>query len=584
MSIGPGGPEQLLRERHEGLVVPESPVLVTPWGFLPEIKQRLLDSVEARAVFNSEQVGGIKEALTTAATRFGSGLSELPEFLDTMRRLEEYVRLTGEGTEAEREYVKHVMRTDEEIAVIFARISRNPGSIEENSRSVTEEGAAQFHQKWTVSVDGYGHESVAEHAIIREAVENAPSLDVDYVTDNRLASLTEFSGRFKGRQGVGHFTPDSVSRDPHLNRRWQEVHALVFGFHDMMMEKGAVYIQTDEAKGKHPRRKLTTKVVADQVKNLMPASRLSSVTITMNAREAENVFRKLLSSPHPSVNRLGQVMKEHALRVAPTLVKYADRNDFLVASREGIGALVERERLQGDYPDIREGKSVDLYSYDPEADAKFLAAATYHDPDTGNWRDLVAKFSAMTVDQKEAALLDVLGKMGKFDKPIRAIEMPSDYVVEYPGMTYGTWRDYKRHRMEYYEAKDLDTRFGYEVPPLFTEMDESADSQFHGCVKSLHRVMGEVDKLFREVRAVDSYAAQYCVTRLHYRPAIAKFNVREAFHLINLRTSGSAIPFIRTLMWDLFDQLKEANPLIMKHLQLKLEARPRPERDFPWSV
>ena len=57
--------------------------------------------------------------------------------------------------------LSNTLRTEEELAVIFAKVSRNPGSFEELAKSVTEEGASNFHKKWTVSIEGYGHASIA---------------------------------------------------------------------------------------------------------------------------------------------------------------------------------------------------------------------------------------------------------------------------------------------------------------------------------------------------------------------------------------------------------------------------------------
>jgi thymidylate synthase ThyX len=185
--------------------------------------------------------------------------------------------------------------------------------------------------------------------------------------------------------------------------------------------------------------------------------------------------------------------------------------------------------------------------------------------------------------EKLVLMKALLGKLDRWDVPIRALEFAGDYLVEYAGMTYGDWREYKRHRMQSYVAKDLDIKWGYMVPPLAVEMDQSENSEFHGSVEMIKKVMDEVAKLFKEVAKVDPVAARYCVTRLHYRPAVAKFNVRELFHLMKLRTSGNAHPFIRRLMWPLFDQIKKVNPLIAEHLQIRLEKDKRPSRDSMWS-
>ena len=52
--------------------------------------------------------------------------------------------------------------SEEEKAVIFAKCARSPESFTEIAKTVTKEGAEQFHEKFVVN---YGHASVGEMAI-----------------------------------------------------------------------------------------------------------------------------------------------------------------------------------------------------------------------------------------------------------------------------------------------------------------------------------------------------------------------------------------------------------------------------------
>ncbi|MHB1481602.1 MAG: FAD-dependent thymidylate synthase, partial [Bellilinea sp.] len=78
----------------------------------------------------------------------------------------------------------------ETIAVTFAKTSRSPQSFREIAAELNEDKSAQFHEKWVV---GYGHASVAEHAVLHIAVENASRLAVEALESSRLASYTEKS-------------------------------------------------------------------------------------------------------------------------------------------------------------------------------------------------------------------------------------------------------------------------------------------------------------------------------------------------------------------------------------------------------
>ena len=67
----------------------------------------------------------------------------------------------------------------ETIAVAFAKTSRSPESFLEIARGLTDEKSAKFHEKWVV---GYGHASVAEHAILHIAFENVSRLAIENTT------------------------------------------------------------------------------------------------------------------------------------------------------------------------------------------------------------------------------------------------------------------------------------------------------------------------------------------------------------------------------------------------------------------
>src|SRR3990167_203381 len=101
--------------------------------------------------------------------------------------------------------------------------------------------------------------------------------------------------------------------------------------------------------------------------------------------------------------------------------------------------------------------------------------------------------------QRREVIGQLLGKMGKWDSPIRALEFAGDYLWEIQGMTYGDWREWKRHRMETYQAKDLDVLWGYMIPPLAVEMDQSVDGQFHGSVETIKKAIGKIEEVFEKV-------------------------------------------------------------------------------------
>src|SRR5512143_1581317 len=98
----------------------------------------------------------------------------------------------------------------ETIAVAFAKTSRSPQSFRKIAAELTAEKSAEFHEKWVV---GYGHASVAEHAVLHVAMENVSRLAVETVESNRLASYTEKSTRYQKWSAEDFFTPPEIESE-----------------------------------------------------------------------------------------------------------------------------------------------------------------------------------------------------------------------------------------------------------------------------------------------------------------------------------------------------------------------------------
>jgi thymidylate synthase ThyX len=66
-------------------------------------------------------------------------------------------------------------------------------------------------------VVGYGHASVAEHAVLHIAIENVSRLAVENIESNRLASYTEKSTRYQKWDAQAFFVPPELEGHPLLD-------------------------------------------------------------------------------------------------------------------------------------------------------------------------------------------------------------------------------------------------------------------------------------------------------------------------------------------------------------------------------
>ncbi|HUU45475.1 MAG TPA: FAD-dependent thymidylate synthase, partial [Acidobacteriota bacterium] len=102
----------------------------------------------------------------------------------------------------------------EVVAVAFAKTSRSPDPFDKIADELTEAKSAKFHERWVV---GYGHASVAEHAVLSIALENVSILAAKAIEDNRLASYTEKSTRYQIYDPHRVYRPASFAADPELS-------------------------------------------------------------------------------------------------------------------------------------------------------------------------------------------------------------------------------------------------------------------------------------------------------------------------------------------------------------------------------
>src|SRR5215471_5838132 len=111
----------------------------------------------------------------------------------------------------------------ETIAVAFAKTSRSPESFRAIAAELSDEKSAQFHEKWVV---GYGHASVAEHAVLHIAFENVSRLAIESLESNRLASYTEKSTRYQVWGNDSYYTPRAIAESRYAERYRETVTAL----------------------------------------------------------------------------------------------------------------------------------------------------------------------------------------------------------------------------------------------------------------------------------------------------------------------------------------------------------------------
>ena len=456
----------------------------------------------------------------------------------------------------------------ETIAVAFAKTSRSPESFREIAAELSDETTAKFHEKWVV---GYGHASVAEHAVLHIAFENVSRVAIETIESNRLASYTEKSTRYQ-KWGSDDFTiPPELDGHPLRDEFIQTVRLLFSTYADSLDPVKNLIVERsprrdNESDDAYDRRIRSQYV--DRCRFLLPAAANANVGMTANARVIEMTIRKMLSHPLEEARQIGQRLKEVSKAETPTLVKYAEANEYAVETVKQLEG--RRLKVEGQRSKVEGQKSdwCSLIDYEKDGDKNILAAALYRF-DEIPYVDALAYIKSLKKKEREALAESLLGKLGKYDTPLRELEY-STYTFDLV-MDQGAYAEFKRHRMMTQTPQRLTTRLGCTTPLLITEA---------GFGSRYEAAMEAASKMYEKLHAINPDIAQYVVPNGFNRRVLAQFNLREAFAFCQLRSAANAHFSIRRVAQKIYEDISRIHPLLVKYMKLRDETWQSVEENY----
>ncbi|MFZ5818334.1 MAG: FAD-dependent thymidylate synthase [Chloroflexota bacterium] len=449
----------------------------------------------------------------------------------------------------------------ETIAVAFAKTSRFPDSFRDIAAELTDEKSAQFHEKWVV---GYGHASVAEHAVLHLAIENASRVAMEAIESNRLASYTEKSTRYQKWDAESFHTPAELENHP-LREEYTAVVRTLFETYAASLEpvKALAARQSPRRENESEEaydRRIRSRYV-DACRFILPAASLANVGMTANGRVIENAIRKWLSHPLAEVREIGEAVKEVARREIPTLVKYAEKVEYLVETPLRLAPL--SMKMGGE---TEGGDWCTLVDFDADGENKVLAAALYR---FGNMSFAEAMQQASDPSQREQLAGALLGNLGRYDVPLRELEH-CHYTFDLV-MDQGAYAEFKRHRMMSQTPQTQTAALGYATPLLITEA--GFGSRYEAAMQAAQKMWGKLNDF-------DPHVAQYVVPNGFNRRVLATFNLREAYAFCQLRAAANAHFSIRRVAQRVYEEVARVHPLLAKYMRLPDEPWQALEREF----
>ena len=467
-------------------------------------------------------------------------------------------------------------RTDKTMRRIFLEeFAKNPNRGEE------------FYERVLLE---YGDDSVAELGEAQVAIEWVSNIAAKKIEDHRIGlSYLEKSSRYVAfnQQVNGQYKycrEDAIMASSHADQYIQACdHAFAvyskniqplqkfiserepidrFLFFDSMSKQDIPYGNLKLSKDIESAERIYKATIKakslDVLRGLLPASTLTNLGITGNGRAFEYLLSTMLASNLNEIKKMADQLHTELKVVIPTFVKRANDKhgktlqSYLVNTRNAISELA---RYYIKHIKVEENpQSVKLLNFEDNSESEIkVASAILYEYAEGQSLERITQYirSIMPEDRQKIIQTYTKFRTNRRDRPGRAFE-----IVEYTFemfTNFGMFRDLHRHRILTMERQLLSTKHGYDIPAEIIDLDIAKD--YKDCMYNCKEVYEIISKKMPE-------AAQYIVNFAYRYPYFIKVNLREACHIIELRTVPQGHPDYRYACQKMFSQIKRVHPIL----------------------
>ena len=443
----------------------------------------------------------------------------------------------------------------------------------------------------------YGDDSVAELGAAQVAIEGLSNIAVKKIEDRRIGlSYLEKSSRYvawnKKVNGKYKFYRDAAIMNSRFAENYIDSCNLDFDVYSKNIEPMIKYVREkypiekytfkDSNRIEQPFLKLkndndiksagiiyrgSTKAKAlDILRGLLPASTLTNVGITGNGRAFEYLLTILFSSDLEEERVLAKKIKHELDSTIKSFVRRADDKygqaiqNYLQEIRK-TSLKFTKKYAHGDAPKQSITKLVD-FEAESKAINKVVAGILYEQSSGISYQKILSNAKKMPKNKKNQIIADFSKlRKNRRHRPPRAFEMV-EYTFDLIN-NFGMFRDFHRHRVLTMERQLLTTQHGFKMPDEVTIL--GIDKDFEDC-------MYKSKEVFDKIRKKYPSQAQYVVNFAYNYPYFMRLNLREACHLIELRTVPQGHVDYRDVAQNMFKEIKRVHPnmsKIIKFVDLK---------------
>ncbi|MDH5463170.1 MAG: FAD-dependent thymidylate synthase [Nitrosopumilus sp.] len=436
----------------------------------------------------------------------------------------------------------------------------------------------------------YGDDSVAELGEAQIAIEGLSNIAVKKIEDRRIGlSYLEKSSRYvawdKKEKGKYRFYRDPQIITSRFADLYEDSCNFSFDIYSKNIEPMANYVREkypiekysfkDSRDGKeklfsklknegdiksaHMIYKGSTKAKSlDILRGLLPASTLTNVGITGNGRAFEYLLTILGSSVLKEEQDLASKIKKELDTTIRSFVRRAD-DKYGKALQKYLKDIKNQSKsitVTKIKPKPREGTITKLVEYESETNAmnKIIASIIYDQSPSTSYQDILSQVKKIS-KQNKYEIIEQFTKLrtNRRYRPSRAFEHV--YYTFDLCNNFGMFRDFHRHRALTIQRQLLTTDHGYSMPN---------EIKILGIEKDFKECMDKTKDAFNKIRHTYPEQAQYVVNFGYNYPYLMKLNLREACHLIELRTVPQGHIDYRQVAQQMFKQINKVHPNLSK--------------------
>jgi flavin-dependent thymidylate synthase len=434
--------------------------------------------------------------------------------------------------------------TPETLSASYARISRDPRSIDELRKAARQEVEKTRKSNQTI-IFKMGHHSVAEHAVFNFDVIGISRLAMEAIEHFRLCSYTEKSQRYI-TLGDDYVIPDEIKASKYADE-YASVIKLQNKYYHKTYEvlKEHVFKKHADLASDEKNNNLLEGWAKEDARYITSLATQGQLGLTINARNLELMVRRFASSPYSEVRQIGEQVYKLAKEVAPSIILFTAKNDYDSRTYEDIKGI---KAIKG-VKNIKNLEEVQLADYTKNGD-DVIVAALLHTTSNAPFADCKKAVSKMSLTEKKEIIKTACKYMEFYDANLREFEhvnLTYDLII-----SASCYAQLKRHRTSTQTMQDYDPKLGLTIPQAII------DAKMH---KEFKDIASKSESLFYKMQPSLKGAAQYILTNAHRRRVLLTVNAREFYHISRLREDAHA-------QWDIQDVSAKMSALAKKKLPL----------------